>query len=338
LATATATAPTVDLITFSQSETGPRAYSATVSFPTLSGPSPGIAKANALLASQATQMAGSFIAEAKKALVPKGLPPQTSSLTDQVQAQFVSGRLVSFITFYTYYWAGAAHPFTNVATGTVSVTTGARVGLGSLFKPGANWLAAVAKESRNYLLAEFRGLGMGPFITQATKPVAANFQGWSLTPFGLQMSFSQGVAGPEAAGVESVMLPFAGFAGIARPGGPMAAAAALSPVRMPLLPATVPPRVNECFKASNGRDYQPAAATCPGGDLNVAAWDQWDYARPVLTLGAKPSEARLKAALCPFRLYGPGPLTTLAQLGISYYGWPYSAVELSKLPKTCPRG
>ena len=164
----------------------------------------------------------------------------------------------------------------------------------------------------------------------------SNFQGWSLTPFGLQMSFSQGQVGPEAAGVVSIMLPFTGFAGIERPGGMMAIAATLDPARMPLLPATTLSRISECYKGSAGVEFHPASATCAGGKLNVAAWDQWAWVTPLFTLGASAPEARIKAALCPYKDLGLSAIATMAQLGISYYGWPYSAMALSSLPETCP--
>jgi hypothetical protein len=241
----------------------------------------------------------------------------------------VSGQLASFTTVYNEYVFPSAHGNLNVVTETIDLATGGAIGLPSIFKPGSGWLRSLAAQVRSQLIATYAKFGLTPFIGPGTTAVASNFQGWSLTPFGLEVSFSQDQVGPHAQGVMSAMVPFSRLEPIARPGGPMAVAAAFNSARMPLLPATSAPRVDECYIVEG-------AATCGGGKLNVAAWDQWDYASPVLGLGPNVTKARLKALLCPMQADGPNTVATVAQLGISYYGWSYSAKSLSDLPKTCP--
>ena len=331
---AKALVPAVHLATVRRSGGSDRShYSVTLAYPVLSGSSVGILKANAIFASQATRVTDGFMAFTHHPLPD---PSWTYTLTGHVQTGIVSSQLVSFTTGY-YEYAGGAHGDNNVFSETVDLATGAPVGLGSLFKPGANWLAALVAQTRNYLLpyyGKFFGAGS---IDYGTEPVASNFQGWSLSPFGLQVSFPEGQVGPEIAGSISVMIPLARFAGIPRPGGPMAIAAALNPVHMALLPATALPHVSECYALSAPNPYA-VRATCAGGALNVAAWDQFinQPGGPVLSLGRNVPEARIKAALCPYKDYGLSTIATLAQLGISYYKWPYSALALSNLPKACP--
>lgn len=328
---ATAQAPTVHLATLRRAGAGPKPYTATVSYPVLSGASASVLRANAIFASQAAQLTNAFVTEVHQESVPKGVRPMESSLSDEVQTGMVSNQLVSFTTLYYEYLFPGADGNTNVASETIDMATGAPIGLPSIFKPGTDWLTALAAQARSHLLAQYAKLGLTEFIDFGTKAVASNFQGWSLTPFGLEVSFSQGQVGPEVAGPMSTMVPFSRLTPISRPGGPMAIAAALNPVRMPLLPATSFPRVDECYAAEG-------VATCAGGKLNVAAWDRWDYLTPVLALGPNVPEARVKAALCLTKDYGLSTVATVAQLGISYYGWSYSASSLSNLPKTCPTG
>jgi hypothetical protein len=323
---------------YKRTEAGPKPYTATITYPVLSGSSVGIVRANAIFASQAAGVVKAFIAAADQEQIPKGEGLTGSSLTeDGVETGIVSSRLASFTSVYFQYVAPGAHGSQFATTETVDLVTGAPVGLGSLFNPQATWLAVLAADARRQLLDQYAKYGFADSMDYGTTAVASNFQGWSLTPFGLEVSFSAGQVGPDNLGVVSVMLPFSLLGGIARLGGPLSVAAALNPVRMALLPATTLPRVDECYAVPTtaGARHYPTPATCAGGKLNVASWYQLSYSDPALALGANASEARIKAALCPNKDMGLSTVATLAQLGISYYGWPYAALALSSLPKTC---
>lgn len=70
-----------------------------------------------------------------------------------------------------------------------------------------------------------------------TAPVAANFTAWSLSPFGLRITFQDSQVAASAAGTPSVAIAYRALAGIAAPNAGMAKAKASGPVDMQLLPA-----------------------------------------------------------------------------------------------------
>jgi hypothetical protein len=139
-------------------------------------------------------------------------------------------------------------------------------------------------------------------------------------------------------GTPSILILFATLAPVARPDGPIALAEATRPARMALLPAATPPVVAECYtQAASLQGFPPVV--CPGGRLNVVAWDTFAaYSSALLPLGPTPTAAAVLAAACAdqARLQDPAAGRSAYQAAALYYGWRLTRPPLADHPGSCP--
>lgn len=323
-----------------QSGKRPSPYQATVTYPVLAGGSAaGTARINLALRSAARSLVAGFVRSVPAGPVPKGAAG-VSTLTTSVQTNILTSRLVGFASLDYSYSAGAAHGISDVTTATFDATTGARYSLASLFRPGADYLALLSRESRALLRKVLGSLAVPAMLDPGTTPKAVNFEGWSLTPFGLQITFGDYQVAAYAAGTPAILVPFSALAPIARANGPIALARTVGPVQMALLPATTPPAVAECYVPLDPSQSNPPA-TCPGGRLNVVAWNQLaGYDAAVLRLGPSATAHQALLAVCAdgdqFQL-PPAQGRYFLQVAATYYGWRFSpAAALATYPRACP--
>lgn len=332
--------PTVTTATIARQGTRPTPWTASVVVPVVHGGAPAAsARINGLLRSAADRTLGGFLRDVPTRPMPKGIP-DTSTLQSWVTTDMVSSDLVSLSSNIEIFNAGAAHPLNAVSTATFDARTGAPIQLAGLFRPGSGYLGVLSRESQALLRAAYGSTDPAGQMDPGTTPDAANFQGWSLTPFGLQITFSQDQAGPSVLDSPSVLVPFPALAGVARPGGPIALAEAVHDPRMALLPATTPPAVGECYVPQ--RLQGPATpTTCAGGRINVVAWNSIaGYAAPLLSAGAAATPRSVLMANCQlsdiFQL-PPGQARSFTSLVRTYYSWSFSVqTALAGFPAKCP--
>ena len=183
-----------------------------------------------------------------------------------------------------------------------------------------------------------RGRAQRSAILQGTAPKVANFTGWALTPFGLEVTFSDYQVGPYAIGTPTVRIRCSRLTPLARLGGPIALAEATRPAHLTLLPATAPPAPAECCRRVGLHAAVPPAR-CLDGRLNVVAWDQLvDFGAGVLRLGRHATAAQVHAALCTdgTRLQlGATWARHLVAVASTYYGWHFAASPLAGVPASC---
>lgn len=332
--------PVVTTRTLTASGQRPSAYTVSLQVPVLHGGTVAAsARISAELVASARHTIAGFVHELAKAPLPKDLPVKHSSLTGYVTTSIVSGDVVSFTSYESFDQAGAAHPEDDVQTASFDAATGAPYRLADLFRPGSDYLAVLSRWSRTLLIRQF-GSAVKGFVDHGTAPKPANFQGFALSPFGLQLSWSMGAVGPDVISGPSIMIPFRALAGVARPGGPLPAAEAVQPAQMALLPATTPSAVAECYEQRTAKQSS-VPNTCAGGKLNVAAWNELaGYAGKLLGLGPSATAHDVLEAVCSMSdvfQVPPSQARQFEQLAAAYHGWRFSTkAALSGYPASCP--
>ncbi len=265
----------------------------------------------------------------------------TSTLGGVVTTDLVSASVVALTVDADGYFADAAHGFTTVTTFDFATATGRTFALASLFRPGSPWLEALSRASRSVLRRTLGPLTVPEMLDPGTTPRASNFSAFALTPWGLRLTFQDYQVAPYAAGTPTVTLPYASLDAVARPGGAMAGVAADPPRRMPLLPATTPPVVDECSAPVHYAGYVvPEPSLCRDGSLNADAWDAFANAG-LRVLGLPPGAtlAQVRGAMCAddaTRYSSSATLELHAEaLSAAYHGWRFGAAPRTGFPGYC---
>ena len=120
------------------------------------------------------------------------------------------------------YYQGAAHPNSYSDVINYDLKNGKQLKLSDLFKPGANYLQAIA----NYSVADLKkqtDKGLTPEeIEKGAAPVAKNYQSWNLMKTGIGVTFDAYQVGPYAAGPQFVTVPYSALKDMINPEGPIA--------------------------------------------------------------------------------------------------------------------
>ena len=273
-------------------------------------------------------------------------PPATGALGTSTVGGFAEtdtfNKNVLAFTLSSYnYTAGAAHGLTTVSTLNFNAKTGQLFNLANLFVTGSNWLGFLSTESRALLTETLGQLAQPGTIDTGTTPKVANFSGWALTPWGLQITFQNYQVGPYAAGTPSVMIPLSALAANARPLGPIDLAESHSPPHMVLLPATTSSHAGECFSSiTYVKEVVPSPLLCSGGRINVAAWDALaNVGLKVLGLQGDASASAVRSAMCADIKPAYYMATTLErsteQLASLYNGWKFRTPPTTDFPGYC---
>ena len=196
------------------------------------------------------------------------------------------------------------------------------------------------------------------WIDPGTTPKESNFSAWAITPWGLQIAFGDYQVAAYAAGMSQITIPYASLAGIAGASGPLALAAeeaaseAAGPSRMPLLPEVSRPASGECYRPLliERRGHSLLLFLCPGGGINVAAWDDLSQYLDgagtggirMITLSGTPSLATVRAVMCAD--LGPGTFIdasteiAIERLAAEYHGWRFPSPPAAGFPGFCHEG
>lgn len=124
------------------------------------------------------------------------------------------------------YYQGAAHPNSYTEVINYDLKNGKQLKLSDLFKPGANYLQAIA----GYCIANLKkqqatekgSMLSNSEIETGAAPVAKNYQSWKITKQGLGINFDAYQVGPYAAGPQFVLVPYANVKDLINPEGPIA--------------------------------------------------------------------------------------------------------------------
>ena len=168
-----------------------------------------------------------------------GDPPSSASQTFSVSLS--QPTLLSLGALYSEYLTGAVHGGAALATWTFDLTTGHRITLAELFRPGSGYLNVLSTESRKRLRALFNDPSLDDFINPGTTPSASNFQSWQLTPSGLRITFGQYQVAPYALGMPSIVIPWTSLRPVLNLRSPVAAFLPLGPCVAGQLSASMSP-------------------------------------------------------------------------------------------------
>jgi len=336
-------------------------YVVDVLYPRLTGlPGSVVARINARITAFVGETMSHFTSEVNAEPIirlPSGVGPST--LIGTVTTDFDSDQIVS-VSFDEYtYLSGAAHGITVATSFNFDALTGQPYRLADLFTPSSNWLVALSRASRRALPRLFRSAASNTvWIDPGTTPKASNFSAWSIAPWGLQITFGEYQVAPYSAGMPQITIPYASLAAIARASGPLALAAdeattvISGPSRMPLLPEVSQPVSGECSRPLlvEAKGPIPALFTCPGGGINVAAWDELSQyldgagtaGLRMITLSGTPPLATVRAVMCAD--LGPGTFidasteVAVEQLAAKYHGWRFPSPPAAGFPGFCHEG
>jgi hypothetical protein len=330
------------------------AYRVDILFPRVTGLSkPVVARINARIDTFVRHTVAGFEGEVLAGRPPYPPGQEVSTLVGSVTTEFDSDRIVAVSLAEYTFPAGAAHGTTAVTTFNFDAGTGDAYRLADLFAPSSGWLARLSRASRHALPRLVGSLSSTHWIDSGTMPLAANFSAWSLTPWGLEITFGEYQVAPYAAGMPQVTIPYASLAASAAKAGPLPSAAAgagaatTGPGRMALLPAVSQPVPDECYAAVSYRAGLPRPFTCSGGRINVAAWNSFTQyfdgaglaGLRLLRLAGSPSVDIVRATMCED--LGPGPYTDAAtvvaaeQLVADYHDWRFKRPPSTGFPGYC---
>jgi hypothetical protein len=180
--------PTVSLRELASAGSG---YRISVEYPVLAG-LPASSPANAALLAAARAIASRFATDAGYATGQPGAPPQTSVLDESATVTYLSADFVSVI------WTGPGHlsggtgeDYTDAGL-TLALPSGSPVGLGQLFRAGADYLPILTAAAA----AQLQDARPGLDASEAAQQVAAadTFAAWSVLPGGLRVDLVNATA------------------------------------------------------------------------------------------------------------------------------------------------
>jgi Protein of unknown function (DUF3298) len=123
------------------------------------------------------------------------------------------------------YSAGAAHPNSYSAVLNYDVNNNKVLKLADLFASGAKYLQALSTFCIKDLKRQSKGKGSlldDASIQGGAGPEARNYQSWTITKKGLEISFDAYQVGPYAAGPQKVIVPYSALKELIRTDGPLA--------------------------------------------------------------------------------------------------------------------
>lgn len=332
------------VVTISASESLPR-YLVRIPYPQLvsSESNAALTRINIVLANAAQAPVASFeqgLYSDTSVTLPE-LANDTSTLTGTATTDLFDGQFASFSLDGSQFGAGAAHPIGTIGTFNFDVQTGERIQLADLFQPGSDWLSVLSEESRTLLPPVIGQDSLPGMLGAGTAPSASNFKAWALTSWGLSITFQEYQVGIYADGQPTILIPFSALQSVALAGGPLSSIEASRPLRSPLLPAVVPPVVNECMAPTTWGSTGLTPLKCATGALNVNAWDEWNISGnsslPGLGRGAalKIVEKAMCADVKPDPSYSAPYEVRLETFAALYYGWRFAANPASHFPEYC---
>ena len=144
----------------------------------------------------------------------------TSGLKGTTETTLLDARVASFRLEGYSYIAPSAHGSTTLRTFTYDLSTGRRLMLADLFRPGVDYLGWLSHESATQLATRrdvYDPVQTPPGLT----PTEDHFAHFVLTPAGLDVTFDEYQVGPYAIGTPHVTFPYAQLRPLLATPGPL---------------------------------------------------------------------------------------------------------------------
>lgn len=165
----------------------------------------------------------SFKEEIKDMIIFPGEQNQRSEFGSKFKIGIATSSFVSILFNNYTYSAGAAHPNSYVQSFNYDVVYNRAITLGDLFKTATPYLQRIADKGIAGLLEQFSAdrEGLEDWIKSGAAPTQENYQVFLMTPDGLLIIYNTYQVGPYAIGAPEVLIPYAEFADIIAPQGPI---------------------------------------------------------------------------------------------------------------------
>ncbi len=152
-------------------------------------------------------------------------PSSESTLDISYDIALANDEMISLRFAVGTFSTGAAHPNSSSTVLNYDVKAGKALKLADLFNPGAKYLQSLASYCIKDLKQQVKS--KGAFLDDATiesgaAAQAKNYQSWTITRKGLEITFDAYQVGPYAAGPQYVLIPYASLKDIIKSDGPLA--------------------------------------------------------------------------------------------------------------------
>jgi len=132
--------------------------------------------------------------------------------------------LISIVFDVGGYQRGAAHPNSYSVVLNYDAGAGKVLKLSDLFKPGSQFLQSISAYSIKDLKQQSKSKDSildDEAIQSGAGADAKNYQSWTITRKGLEITFDAYQVGPYAAGPQKVLIPYAALKEFIKPDGPL---------------------------------------------------------------------------------------------------------------------
>jgi len=167
-----------------------------------------------------TNLVNTEINEFKKIvseLLPSDVSP-TSSLDVTYTPIFQSGSLWSLKFDFAGYFAGAAHPYLYSLSVNYDLDQGRELALSDLFLSNSNYLEAIS----NYCIVQLSQRDIAfEASSSGAAPTPENYRNWNITADGLMITFDESQVAANAAGPQTVNVPYSELQAIINQQGPL---------------------------------------------------------------------------------------------------------------------
>lgn len=178
------------------------AYEIDVRYPVVNRPAEVWLPFNALSEAQAREVIAGFKAEvAAMGVVTQAAMP-TSTLSSKWEAFRATRDFISIRSTYGVYMSGAAHPTSFTRVINFDPRTGRNLDLADLFRPGTDYLGAIAAYCTEVL--QRRGTLIFP---EGAEPKPENYANWNIGRRNLVITFDVYQVAPYAAGPQECQMP-----------------------------------------------------------------------------------------------------------------------------------
>lgn len=208
-------------------------YEINVVYPQLTGSTdPNYEKFNQTVRSLMTKKVSDF----KKEMTPSAdepaleLPEETpsESLGSDIDVSYTvalaKDDLISIEFTVSSYSAGAAHPNSYTEVVNFDLKNGKLLKLGDLFQPGAKYLQTLSAYCIQALKKQMKEAGDSmldeDWIKRGAAPELTNYDNWTITKKGLQITYDPYQVAAYAAGAQHVLVPYSALKDIIKPDGP----------------------------------------------------------------------------------------------------------------------
>jgi hypothetical protein len=146
-----------------------------------------------------------------------------SSYDSAYWVNLATNDLVSISFGVSTYGEGAAHPNHNTLVFNYDLNAGRTLQLSDLFKPNSNYLGVISRYTITALKKKFAPDPDTDWIERGAGPSEENYNDWSLTRGGLQITFDPYQVASYAEGEHVVVVPYAVLKDLIDPNGPLPA-------------------------------------------------------------------------------------------------------------------